>query len=352
MSFIFRQIFKTLIKKISENSIKEYLHDIVSGLLLSLKEEIFSIKLSAAWNALEHMATRYWIVNNEAKLYTIKKEKFDILVEKINEIINLFLENEVKEEDINIEKQYWDKWDYKQLIKGHLTNNINQFSPIKYKIKVMLQDQDMSIDDKLIKEINDVRNWIFHYGYTYEEIESKLGSSPKNLLIRFIFTIYEKILKFIGIVNEFAEFYGNQILFHNFHEDKKKMEEEINKIITAEQDKFNIRNVNEIDTINKKLKDLTEEELSAKFKWRNIECELLIKISKDLTKIYLPKGFPDQYFNILRKNKSLPIDSEGRNYNIENASLICENMEYKIIFKVDCRTNKTGNIKEIILSTK
>lgn len=153
--------------------------------------------------------------------------------------------------------------------------------------------------------------------------------------MRFIFTVCEKILRFIGVVDEFAEFYGDQMLFHNFYKDEEKMEEEIEKLIIVEQDKFNRRVLNVIALIDKQLKDMREKELKATFKWHNIECELLIKINKDLTKVLLPNGFPNQYFNFLRDNNSFSIDSEDRRYDIEFASLICENMDFKIIFKVD-----------------
>ena len=344
----FQANFKQILKKFSENRISNYLQDIISGLLLSLNEENFSIKLSVAWNTLEHLANRYWKNTDESKLYIIKEDKFKDFIKEMKSAADLFLTNEEKisKDDVNIEEKYRDKWKYKDLLKSQLTDNITSFSPIRYKIRKMFENESINIDDELVQKVKKMRDMIFHKGFNPDDIESKINGNPKDVLMRFIFTIYEKILRFSGIIDEFAESYGDQLLFHNFYNNQEKVKEEIDKIIVAERDNANKNILKKIETIHTKLEDIGEREIDVQFKWKNIEQNLAMVINKDLTKVYLPQGFTEEYFDFLVQNSEILIDSEERKFDIEYPSLRYELNNLTIFFKVTSISNKTGNVKK------
>lgn len=176
--------------------------------IASYKEPLIEISGTNAWNVLEHIASRYWGRKDKKKLYIIKEEKLNDYIEFLDTNANQFIEDNIdKEDDVTLDLPDY-KENYKDFLKRTITRDIIRFSPVKFRIYRMFEEEKIPYksNKELIKDMYDIRIDRYHYGLNIAEIQLKRGKNPIDVIVRFRPFLYRKILEFLGFIDEFFFF--------------------------------------------------------------------------------------------------------------------------------------------------
>ncbi len=205
--YSFNKIARNLFKKISKNPISDSLYSIIMEYIASYKEPLIEISGTIAWNVLEHIASRYWNKKNKKKLYIIRKEKFEDYIDVLSQCAEKFIENIDELKDVLIDHPKY-KGVYKGLLKNSLSSEILKYSPVKFRIYRMFEEEKISdkSDEELIKDMYVIRNDMYHSGLNISEIQQKRGKNPIDVIVKFKPFLYRKILEFLGFIDEFFLF--------------------------------------------------------------------------------------------------------------------------------------------------
>ena len=194
-----RTVIDEMYMSFKESPITHSIYYIIGELLISKRENIALTKVIYAWNAIEHLAFNYWKKANKEKLYIIREEKFGPLMESLQDILKEYIENKIDEStDVNIsdlETDFYNQ-DYKQLLKNKLKNGVDNFSPIMYKIIRMFENEGLNLtkqEYELIRDMNRLRNLIYHIGVKREKIRKKIKKEPFDLINEFLYFLEIKI---------------------------------------------------------------------------------------------------------------------------------------------------------------
>ncbi len=228
--YSFNKIAGNLFKEISKNLISDSLYSIIMEYITSYKEPLIEISGTIAWNVLEHIASRYWDKKNKKKLYIIRKEKFEDYIDALSQCADDFIDNIDEIKDVLIDHPNY-KGNYKGLLKNSLSPEILKFSPVKFRIYRMFEEEKIPYkpNKELIKDMYDIRIDRFHYGLNIAEIQLKRGKNPIDVIVKFRPFLYRKILEFLGFIDEF-------FFFDSGHLIKKEETVEVPNILEWEPD--------------------------------------------------------------------------------------------------------------------
>ena len=140
-----RKIIGKMYKTFIENNISDSIYFIIGQLLISKREDILLTKSIYAWNVLEHFVFSYWKKTNKEQLSIINGEKFNNLMESLENTLEDYVQNKVEKDEIYIsqlEAEFY-KQDYMKFLKNKLRNGVDNFSPIKYKIIRMFENEGL-----------------------------------------------------------------------------------------------------------------------------------------------------------------------------------------------------------------
>jgi len=324
--------FNELHNNLLRNPISDSLFYIIAIFMASLRESVFEIKASLIWDVLEYMATRYWKVIDTDKLYIIKKEKFKDFIKELKEIADNFLEkNNDKKNDVLLTGSYSKIYDYKILLKQNITDKIKNFSPIKYKIFSLFENENIPLSQEEINRVKimqDIRNWIHHNGLSLTEIKQKMikkeiDEDPIQFVFRFVAFVHRKILEYIGVVDKFAYFYRGHLIFKRDRTSELEIRENSEVDINFKEKRI----INKIIKIHDHIKSLRDRELDATMHFNELNYEVKIKISYDkgrsnntLRIINPPLVCIQNLYSDLPEEISLP----------EDIIKISQNLEFKI----------------------
>lgn len=227
----FNEIVRDLYKKISNNPISDSLYSIIMEYIVSHKEPLIEISGTIAWNVLEHIASRYWNKRDKNKLYIIKKKKFNAYIKALSDCADDFIEHKINQQkDVLLDHPNY-TGTYKSLLKNGLTPQIIGFSPVKFRIFKIFEEEGIEYESKkdLIMDMYDIRNKIYHDGLNIEQIKNILGKNPIDIIVKFRPFLYRKILELSGLIYEF-------FLFKSGHLTVKKEFSEIPNILDWEPD--------------------------------------------------------------------------------------------------------------------
>lgn len=277
--YTFNKIAENLFKKISKNPISDSLHSIIMEYIASYKEPLIEISGTIAWNVLEHIASRYWDKNNKKKLYIVRKEKFEEYIDVLSQCADKFIKNIDEIKDVLIDGADY-KGTYKGLLKNSITSGILKFSPVKFRIIKMFEEEKIydKAKKELIKDMYDIRVDRYHYGLNIEEIQLKRGKNPIDVIVAFKPFLYRKILEFLGFIDEFFFFiYGHLIIREETSKIPKKLEWESGIPTTLEEFKF----VQEIKLLDKLLQKIIGLELNTEVIDEGKHYEVRAKLSRN-----------------------------------------------------------------------
>ncbi len=218
--------FGEIFLKISDHSLSDSLFYLMATLMASLKENVFETSSILAWNFLEHLASRYWKIEDQHFLLTIKQEKFKQYISKLKEFALKYIKNEIKKEDVNLSGESSKIYDIKNLLTSGISSNIFRYSPVKYRIFSMLEKEGILEDEdkEKVKKMNNIRNLIMHDGLSLQDIRSnsKIDFDPIEFNAQNKAFLYKKFLMFLKIIPEHAQFeYGKLILKENNIEEQR-----------------------------------------------------------------------------------------------------------------------------------
>lgn len=205
--YSFNRIAGNLYKKISKNPISDSLYSIIMEYIASYKEPLIEISGTSAWNVLEHIASRYWDRKDKKKLYIIKEEKLNDYIEFLDINANQFIRDNIGKDDVTLDLPDY-KENYKDFLKRTITRDIIRFSPVKFRIYRMFEEEKIPYksDKELIKDMYEIRVDRYHYGLNIAEIQHNRGINPISVIVRFRPFLYRKILEFLGFIDEFFIF--------------------------------------------------------------------------------------------------------------------------------------------------
>ena len=212
--YSFNKIAGNLFKKISQNPISDSLYSIIMEYIVSYKEPLIEISGTIAWNVLEQIASRYWDRKDKKKLYIIKEEKLNDYIEFLDTSASQFIEDNIdKEEDVTLDLLDY-KRNYKDFLKRTITRDIIRFSPVKFCIYRMFEEEKIPYksNKELIKDMYDIRIDRYHYGLNIAEIQQKRGKNPIVVIVKFRPFLYRKILEFLGFIDGFFFFHLGHLI--------------------------------------------------------------------------------------------------------------------------------------------
>ncbi len=209
--------FSEIYTKISEHSLSDSFFYLMATLMASLKENIFETSSILAWNFLEHLASRYWKIEDQNFLLTIRQEKFEQYISKLKEFALNYLKNEIKKEDVLLTGESSKIYETKNLLTSGISSNIFRYSPVKYRIFSMLEKEGIleEEDKEKVKKMNKIRNLIMHDGLSLQDIRSnsRIDFDVIEFNVQYKTFLYRKFLMFLKIIPEHAQFkYGKLIL--------------------------------------------------------------------------------------------------------------------------------------------
>jgi len=212
-----RKIINKMYRIFREDTISDSIYFIIGQFLISKREDILLTKVIYAWNVLEHFVSSYWENSNKTQLYIINEEKFDELIESLNNTLEEYIKN-LEQDDIYISQLKVDfyRQDYKKLLENKLRNGLDNFSPIKYKIIRMFEIEGLNmtkIEYEIINKMNKMRNFIFHKGVKKEEIEKEIKKDPADLTKEFLNFLEIKIWQYFKFINKYATLNNELISF-------------------------------------------------------------------------------------------------------------------------------------------
>ena len=224
-----RLILGEMYKIFVENSISESIYYLIGQFLISKREHSLLNKVIYAWNVLEHFAFTYWENNNKDQLRIITEEKFRDLIDSLEKTLEEYINNEVNQNDVYISQinaEYY-KHDYKKLLKDKLRNGVDNFSPIKYKIIKMFENEGLNLtkqDYDLINKMNKIRNFIYHKGIEKEGIEKEIKVDPKDLIGEFQKLLEIKFWEYFRFIDKYVKLKDNIFFFKKFQISKTPLE--------------------------------------------------------------------------------------------------------------------------------
>ena len=209
----FNKIAGNLFKKISENPISDSLYSIIMEYTASYREPLIEISGTIAWNVLEHISSKYWEKKNKEKLYIIRKEKFEDYIDALSQCADNFIENIDEVKDVLIDHPNY-KGTYKGLLKNSLSPKILKFSPVKFRIYKMFEEEKIlyKSNKELIEDMYGIRIDRYHYGLNIAEIQLKRRKNPIDVIVKFRPFLYRKILEFLGFIDEFFFFDSGHLI--------------------------------------------------------------------------------------------------------------------------------------------
>lgn len=192
-----------LFKKILDNPISDSLYSIIMEYITSHKESLIEISGTVAWNVIEHMASRYWERVDRKKLYIITEKKLIKFIDFLDTHADQFITDNIETDDVTIDHPDY-KSNYKNLLKRTIKRDILKFSPVKFRIFRMFEEEKILYEPnkKLIKDMYDIRVYMYHYGLSLEEIQTKIRKDPLDVIVKFKPFLYRKILEFLGFIDE------------------------------------------------------------------------------------------------------------------------------------------------------
>ncbi len=214
----FRKIINEMYRIFIEDPISDSIYFIIGQFLISKREDILLTKVIYAWNVLEHFASSYWENTNKTQLYIINEEKFDQLMKSLNDTLEEYIKNKIKQNDIYLSQLEVDfyRQDYIKLLKDKLRNGVDNFSPIKYKIIRMFEIEGLNMtkqEYELINKMYKMRNFIYHKGVKKEEIEKEIKKDPADLAKEFLNFLEIKIWQYFKFINKYATLNNELISF-------------------------------------------------------------------------------------------------------------------------------------------
>lgn len=200
--------FGDIIQELLNHPLSDSLFHLTATLMACLKEDVFETSAILAWNFLEHLAARYWSEENKDFLLKLKSEKY----KEFKQGAVKFNKENVQDDYVLLTGEHSRVYDITDLL---ISNNI---SPVKYRIFSMFEKKDIFEDkendkDK-IRKLYKIRNKLMHYGSSLEEIRSSpdINFNPTNFVITYKPFIYQKFLKFLNIVDKYAEFRNGKLI--------------------------------------------------------------------------------------------------------------------------------------------
>ncbi len=211
--YSFNEIARDLFKKILDNPISDSLYSIIMEYIVSHKNPLIEISGTIAWNVLEQIVSRYWEKKNKEKLYIITEEKLNDYIGFLDTKAGQFIDDNIEKYDVMLDLPEY-KNNYKELLKRTITRNIMKFSPVKFRIFRLFEEEKITDtpNRELIKDMYNIRVFRFHYGLSLAEIQHKIGKNPIDVIVRFKPFLYRKILEFIGFIDEFFVFYSGHLI--------------------------------------------------------------------------------------------------------------------------------------------
>ncbi|KKM06573.1 hypothetical protein LCGC14_1742650 [marine sediment metagenome] len=218
--------FGEIYAKISIHSLADSLFYLMATLVASLRENIFETSSILAWNFLEHLASRYWKIEDQNFLLTIKQEKFEQYISKLKDFALNFIKNEIKKEDVLLTGEASKIYETKNILTSGISSSIFRYSPVKYRIFSMFEKEGILEDEDKdkVKKMNKIRNLIMHDGLSLQDIRatSKIDFDPVEFNVQYKAFLYRKFLMFLKIIPDHAQFqYGKLILKENNIEEQK-----------------------------------------------------------------------------------------------------------------------------------
>lgn len=174
----FNRIAGDLFNKISRHVLSDLIYFIIMEYITAHREILIEISGMIAWNVLEHIASRYWEEKDKKKLYIIKEEKLGEYIDFLDTCANQFIEDNIdKVHDVTLDLPDY-KNNYKNYLKRTITRNIIKFSPVKFRIYRMLEEEKIPYipHKELIKDMYDIRVDRYHYGLNIAEILKNGGN--------------------------------------------------------------------------------------------------------------------------------------------------------------------------------
>ncbi len=307
----FNKISRSLFKKIKENPISDSLYSIIMEYITSYREQFIEISGTIAWNVLEHIASRYWDKKDKKMLYIVKEEKLNDYITFLDTTANHYIKHHVKEEDVILDLPDY-KENYKNYLKKTITRDIVKFSPVKFRIFRMFEEEKIVYmpNKDLIKDMYNIRIDRFHYGLNIAEIQQKRGKNPIDVIVKFRPFLYRMILEFLGIISEFFFFDSGHLI--NREETRK-----IPNILEGEPDipikldEFKL--VQKIRSLNVSLQELIEIELDTEIIDKDNHYNVHATLSKNeeeyiITFLDPPLIFYRAFDNIPSKDENYPED--------------------------------------------
>ncbi|MHA1285289.1 MAG: hypothetical protein ACTSQP_22540 [Promethearchaeota archaeon] len=201
-------IFKKWYDEICNNPIRDNLFYLIAEFNAGLRSSIFEIGAGLLWNVWEHLASIYWKNKDKKKLYVIRKSKFKEFIKILKNTADDFIKN-LKSKDILLQDTSNGRYNYKSLLKRGLSKDFFNFTPIKYRVDKMLENEEKTLTRKefeLISRMYRIRNYLFHEGLTFKRIENKENLNLVEFFGKFKEFTRKKFLEFFGIIDKFAVF--------------------------------------------------------------------------------------------------------------------------------------------------
>ena len=299
-------------------------------LISSYRERIIETSGTNAWNVLEQMASRYWKKKDKTKLYIIKEEKLNDYIKFLDTNANRFIKDNINEEDVTLDLPKY-KNSYIQLLK----RDIFGFSPVKFRIYRMFEEEEISYKNNkdLIKDMYDIRNYRYHHGLNIAEIQQKMGKNPIDVIVKFRPFLYRMILEFLGFIDELFCFSVGRLF-------PKEGSKRISNILKWEPDitikldeiKF-VQEINSLEVILEKL-------IGTKLGGEVVDEEKIYNVNAMLSKeneefiitfFNFPLIFLSAFDKILSKNEKYPEDIT-RYLRLIKCRLKQNNIRYEIEF--------------------
>jgi len=216
--------FGDIYQELSNHPLSDSLYHLTATLMACLKEDIFEMSAILAWNFLEHLAARYWSEKNKNFLLKLKKEEY----KKFRKKAIKFNKNNIQDDFVLLTGIHY-QGDIENLL---ISDNL---SPVRYRIYSMFENEGIfenkEKDKDKIKYMYKIRNKLMHNGSSLEEIRSSqdITFNPIKFVSTNKFFIYQKFLRFLNIIDKYAEFRFDRLIFKNDNLEEQRTELELIK---------------------------------------------------------------------------------------------------------------------------
>ena len=207
-----------IFQSLMNHPLSESIFYIIATLMACLREETFETGAILGWNVLEHLSSKYWNKIDKQCLNKIREEKYNTLYERLKADTESFIKNLDKEDILlrgTIGEDYRKK--IKNLFLSGLSSSFYNFSPAKYRIKLMFENENIleDRDSYYIDNMNFIRQKLLHDGLSLQQIKllKKIDFNPLEFLEEYKAFIYHKMLIFLKIIDDHARFVDGRLIF-------------------------------------------------------------------------------------------------------------------------------------------